>query len=320
MATVKGMGTFNITAGTFEVTLDVPDNPNPPDPSPPDPEPPNGDGFKLGDVPFSPDSSWNSKVPQNASYKNLAWPASTGYNYIAGWAPSGSEAYTPAVYVSAPDDPVVDIPHGDTWGYPAATEQVRIKSGVSGAPGTDGELLIIDGDIVHNFWQFVRTGENSATCASYARDNVKTGSAWGTKSPFKAAGITAVGGSMLAGLLVEEETKTGTIAHALQLVCDEVLIKPNATGEAINSDGWSDTGIVQEADRLAIPRNASKPSGLSPLGEASWIALREYGAFVVDKAGMCSKIRMQLNAYNASIADAYSKDLAKLIPLLKKVS
>jgi hypothetical protein len=278
------------------------------------PPPPPSGGFQLGDRPFSDSSSWNVKIPQNATYKNLAWPAATPYNYIAGWG-----SYTPSIEVSSDSDPVVNVQCPDSWGWPAATRQIKIKRGVSGAPGTDGEILVIDGDYVHNMWQFNRQNDTSATCAAYGGCNIKTDTGWGTKSPFKGAGIMAVGASMMCGLLVKKETDKGVIPHALQLTVDEVLIKPGATGEAINSDGGATNGIVQEADRLAIPRNATKPSGLSPLGEATWVALREYGGFVVDKSGMCSKIRMQLNDYDQATADAYSKDLQKLYPMLKKV-
>jgi hypothetical protein len=302
MPTYKMEGTFT---GTITEVVD----PNPPDPNLPD------DGvFQLGDVPFSAESSWNRKVPTNATYKNIAWPAATPYNYISGWG-----SYTPAVYVAADGDPVVQVEHPDSWGTPAGKVPMRIKKGVTGAGGTDGELLAVDGDVVHNMWQFKRTSDTTATCSAYAKDNVKTGTGWGTKSPFLGAGITAVGGSMLAGLLVEEETKTGEIKHALQLVVDEVLIKPGQTGEAINSDGGAANGIVQEADHLAIPRNVAMPSGMSPLGQACWRAAQEYGAFVIDKAGMCSKVRMQLNAYSQDIANKLTPDLGKIIPALKKI-
>jgi hypothetical protein len=306
--TLKGTLTGTID-GTFEGEMVPIDDPNPPDPNPP-----NGN-FVLGDRPFSDQSSWNKKVPSNAKYGNLSWPPATPYNYLAGWG-----GYTPSVEVSVSTDPVVQVQCPDSWGWPAETRSIRIKKGVSGAPGTDGELVVIDDQgVCHNFWQFVRTSDTSATCTAYAADNVTTGTGWGTKSPFKGAGITAVGASMLAGLLVEEETKKGVVEHALQLCVDEVLIRPGATGEAINSDGWSNDGIVQEADWLAIPRSAQKPSGLSPLGEVVWIALREYGSYVVDKTSMCSKIRMQLNAYSQQIADDLTRDLGKMYPMLKKV-
>src|SRR5262249_16357030 len=105
--------------------------------------------FVLGKVPFASSSSWNTPVPSGAVYWDVAWPATTGFNYSVSW-----DAYSPAVYVSSPSDPVVHVPIPNTWGYPAQTIQVHLVSGATGAPGADGEILIIDGTSVLNFWMF----------------------------------------------------------------------------------------------------------------------------------------------------------------------
>jgi hypothetical protein len=302
--------------GTFDGTITEITDGGGTDPVPPDPNPPSG-GYVLGDVPFAADSSWNRKIPDNARYENLAWPPPSsdgGYNYTI-----GNQAYTPAVYFSADDDPVVQMTHPDSWGRPAGTVSFRLKRGVTGAPGTDAEILIISDDVVHNAWQFDRTSDTTATASAYACDNVVTGSGWGQKSPFLGAGIMANGASMLAGLLVEEETKKGVIAHALQFVADKELCRYGVVGEAINSDGGG-VGIVYESDLLAIPRNAQMPQGLNDFAALIFETLQEYGCYVSDVAVGCSKFRMQQNAYSDQLVQDTWPHMQKIIPMLKRVS
>ena len=171
------------------------------------------------------------------------------------------DSYSPAVYVASPTDPLVQVYHPATWGYPAGYVSVHMPAAADGAAGTDGELLVIDGDIVYNFWQFDRTSLTTATAVSFGQENVVTGDGWGSKSPFLSAGITAIGSSMLGGLLVKAETDTGVINHALQLTVDFKLANSGFTGDAIAGDGSSATGIVQEGETLPNSACCARPKG-----------------------------------------------------------
>jgi hypothetical protein len=196
-----------------------------------------------------------------------------------------------------------------------------MPTAANGAMGTDGELIVVDGDIVYNFWKFNRTSASTATASAYGESNVVTGSGWGTRSPFLSAGITAAGSSELGGLLIQAETDTGTINHALQLVVDRSLVKSGATGDAIASDGGSATGIVHEGDHLAISPSTPMPSGLSALGQEVFRALQQYGAYVVDTSTSGgASIRVQANAYDSTTINALSHDMGSMAPLLEAVS
>lgn len=219
-----------------------------PPPTTPPPPPPASSGFSLGMRPFAASSSWNTPIPSGASYTALNWPTSTGYNYWVNW-----DGYSPAIYMGSSADPLVQVSVPDSWGWPAQTIDMRLPIGATGAVGTDGELLAIDGTTVHNCWQFVRTSNTTAKCSAYGRTDVITGSGWGSKSPFLGAGIVATGSSQLAGLLVQAETDAGEIQHALQVALSSELQKPGPVGEAISSDGGSSTGIAQEGQRFALP-------------------------------------------------------------------
>jgi hypothetical protein len=195
-----------------------------------------------------------------------------------------------------------------------------MPAAANGAAGTDGELVVIDGGVAYNFWQFKRTSATTATTASYAAENVVTGDGWGSKSPFLAAGTTAVGSSLLGGLLVKAETDDGSIDHALQLVVDAKLVMSGFTGNAIAGDGSSPTGIVKEGQLLAIAPGTPMPAGLSKLGQEVFTAMQKYGAYVVDVAGGTTNIRAQANAYDDATMTALWHDMGKITPLLQGVS
>ena len=268
--------------------------------------------FALGERPFVASSSWNTPIASNATFEEIAWPV--GARFGVAWS-----SYSPAIHVSSAAGPVVSIEHPASWGRPAGTLSIRIPANADGAPGTDGELLVIDGDTVHNFWQFKRLSPETATARSYAATSLVTGDGWGRRSPFLGAGIVAAGSSQLAGLLVEAETDRGEISHALQIAIDARYAKPGRVGDAINGDGMNPDGLVQEGERLAIPASVAMPQGLSPLGQKVFRAYQLYGAFVIDVAGGVTNLRAQSNAYDRMTIGALQRDLARISPLLQRV-
>lgn len=268
--------------------------------------------FSLGERPFASSSSWNTPIAPGATFTPVAWPAEARFGVA--W-----DSYSPAIHLSAPSDPVVSVSHPASWGRPAGTLRIRLPADADGAVGTDGELLVIEGDVVHNFWQFRRQGGETATAKSYAAANLVTGSGWASTSPFLGAGIVAAGSSQLAGLLVQAETDRGEIAHALQIAIDAAYAKPGHTGEAIYGDGRNPAGLVQEGTRLAIPAAVTMPGGLSPLGQKVFRAYQRYGAFVIDVAGGVTNLRAQANAYDRATIAALERDVARISPLLQRV-
>ena len=271
-------------------------------------------GFALGQAPFVASSSWNTPVPSGATFTKLGWPAYTGYNYGVAWS-----GFSPSVFIAGPSDPVVSVSYPAGWGYPGGTLQIRMPAAANGANGTDGELVVIADNVVHNFWQFDRTSTTTATASSYGAANALTGTGWGTSGPFLSAGITAAGSSEFAGLLVQAETDAGDINHALQIAADSTITQPGFTGQAISGDGGASNGLFQEGAHLAIPPGTAMPSGLSPLGQKVFRAYVKYGAFIIDVAGGTSNLRAQANAYDEATMDALQADLGKLTPLLQAV-
>ncbi len=273
-----------------------------------------GGGFVLGQRPFAATSSWNTPLPNNVTYTNVGWPASTGYNYSVSW-----DTYSASIYIASSSDPVVHVSYPAGWGYAGGTLDVRMPADADGAPGTDGELLVLDGTLAHNFWIFHRTSATTASAQSYGVADVVTGTGWGSKSPFLGAGITAAGSSQLAGILVQAETDAGEIEHALNLRPDSTIVAPGPVGEAIASDGPTANGVLAEGQRYAIPRTTVMPSGLSPLGQKVFRALQNYGAFVTDVSGGSTNFGAQQNAYDDATMTALWHDAGAIVPLLEKV-
>jgi hypothetical protein len=268
--------------------------------------------FVIGERPFAASSSWNRPIAEGAFYQKVGWPISARFGVA--W-----NGYSPAIYTASNSDPVVSVQYPPGWGYPGGIVSVRMSPDANGAAGTDGELLAIDGDAVHNFWQFKRLNLTEATARSYGAANVISGNGWGRASPFLGAGIVAAGSSQLAGMLVQEETDRGEITHALQLSIDMSLAKPGHIGEAISGDGRNPNGLLQEGQRLAIPPTVAMPQGLSPLGQKVFRAYQRYGAFVVDVAGGVTNLRAQANAYDRATITALGKDLPRITPMLERV-
>lgn len=321
MTTTHGTLTWDST-GAFGFVPDPPPAPPPPPPvAPPPPiSPPPTASFVLGQPPFAATSLWNRPVPSNARYTTLAWPKTTGYNYNVAW-----DSYSPGIYVASPTDPLVKVSYPAGWGRPAGVASVHIPAGVSGANGTDGDIVIIDGTAVYNFWQFNRTSDTSATAASFGVCDAVRDSGFGSSSPYLGAGTTAIGSSLLGGLIVQAETDAGPIQHAIALRLGIPLVKQGFVAPAIASDSGMATGIVQEGDLLAIPPGTAMPAGLSVLGQKVFIAMLDYGAYVVDRTnndatGGTNGPRAQANAYDAASMTALWHDMDKIVPLLKRVS
>jgi len=286
-------------------------------------------GYQLGQVPFAATSNWNTPIPSNAIYTTINWPASTGYNYSVAGGNGGGGAS--AVFFSAASDPMVAVRCPATWGWPA-NPSLRIPSGATSNPhDTDGEILFVDNstNTVWNFWQFTRTSDTTATASAYAKTNIQTGTGWEIRGSRRAAGITAVGSSVLAGLLVQAETDQGLINHAIGIASemDITMTGFDPTWGAVGGDGRRSTGgVVQEGWRVGIPPGTRMPQGdrgpLSPQGQMVFNALTTYGGYIVDVAGGVTNLRAQQNAvgYDERWMNALWHDMGHIMPLTKKVT
>jgi len=226
---------------------------------------------------FRADSLWNTPV----SNEPVQWydiPAiRSGCWYV------NYQAYSNPVVLGADSDPVVVVPAPASWGWPATELKIHVPSGVTGATGTDGSLVVISDNVAYDFWQFVRTSETTATVVAWAQANIITGTGWADPNAGKAAGIRAGGSAGLAGEIYGNELTEG-IHHALGIAA--VIEISGLGGEhrppAVSGDG------PMEGLRLGIPPSTPKPAGLSVQGSHFWDALVTYGGWLADRAyGSC---------------------------------
>ncbi len=282
-------------------------------------------GRQLSQVPFISSSLWNQKVSVSAIYTTISWPASgspaTGgnvYAYDVTWANTGFP-----VYVATSTDPVVAVTCPASWGW-SANPSLHIPIGATGANptgnGWDTPIIVIDNNVAWNFWRFVRTSNTTATAQSQGRANITTDTGFGALGG-NGAGISAAGSSELGGLLVQAQTDTGPITHALQLYVANELLDTSYVAPAISTDGPTPGAPLKEGMLLAIPSGTAMPGGLSPLGQKVFTALQQYGAYITERGGQgASGIRSQQNGYNATVIAALKADLQTVFLMLKIVT
>ncbi len=241
---------------------------------------------------FRPDSLWNTPISNEpVTFYDIPKIRSGCWwvNY---------QQYSNPVVFGKSDDPVVTIFAPDTGGWPATELNIHVPSGTTGAPGTDGSLIVISDNIVYDFWQFDRKSDGSATVTAWAQAHIVTGTGWGDPSENKAAGIRAGGSSGLAGEIFGDELTAG-IPHALGAAA---VIATSGLGGPHRPPAMGGDGSM-EGLRLGIPSGTMKPNGLSIQGSNMWNALVTYGAWVVSKADGSCPILFNADPYSVPAED-----------------
>jgi len=258
---------------------------------------------------FRANSLWNTPIAN----ESVTWKDVAGLRSGQWWV--NWDQYSNPVVISQSSDPQVNVNVPDSWGWPAGTLKLRIPAGVTGAAGTDAALVIVDGTTVYDFWQFTRNA-NTGSASAWAKNDVVTGSGWGTMTPSKVgAGIRAAGSSGLAGEIYGNELTQG-INHALAFASTSDAGLDGATRPpAVSSDGPA------EATRVGIPPGTSKPGGLSTQGSKLWDALQTYGAWLVDRTSGASPCIFNADPRSVPKADidAVLADLGKITPSIRVV-
>ncbi len=198
------------------------------------------------------------------------------------------------------------------------TVNIHLGAGITGASG-DGSIIVIDDTTVHNFLGFNRTALSTATATSYGSCDAVLDNGWGV-APSTPTGVTAVGSSQLAGLLIQAETDQGELKHALHLMLAASLALSGFTGEAISSDGSSGTGIVQEGQLLGIPPTTTMPATLTPVGQKVFNCLVKYGCYVTGKTTSVTQLQADPNSYDSGTIASLVLDMPAVLRLLQKVT
>ena len=225
--------------------------------------------------PFDATSPWNS--PLGAVGWRDAPELRSGHSWV------NDESFSIPVVRSGPGDPLVNVSVPSSWGWAGGVVRVNVPGGIGGAAGSDGILVVVEGNAVYDFYQFNRTGPNSASASAWAA-TLQNGPGWGRPNPFLAAGVRAAGSSSLGGLITGGDLFGGDdFRHALAVSLLGSELSSGYVAPAISGGGG--TGSIPIGARIGIPAGTPMPGGLSPIGVRMWNTLVRYGAYVVDQHG-----------------------------------
>jgi hypothetical protein len=139
---------------------------------------------------------------------------------------------------------------------------------------------------------------------------------------------TATKESQLAGTIRLADIQKGVIPHALQIINAATILAKTAVWPATGVDGYagSNTGFLPYGALVAIPSNATMPSGMSAVGQMIWTALRNYGAYVSDCQGPVGGSTQNFTSLRAegaaasAVSPAVGTDMAKIGAQLRWVT
>ena len=224
--------------------------------------------------PFADSSPWNARLGA------VGWRDAPELRNGHSWV--NLEQYSTPIVYGGDADPVVAVSVPSSWGWPAGIANVHIPVGVGGAAGSDGSLVVVNGGIVYNFFQFQRSGVGSGSASAWAATYLD-GPGWGRLSPFLGAGVRASGASGMGGLIAGGDLSGDDFRHALAATLPWSSLSKAFVLPAIASDGGG--GGIPMGARLGIPAGSPMPGGLSIMGVRMWNTLVRYGAYVVDQHG-----------------------------------
>ena len=127
--------------------------------------------------------------------------------------------------------------------------------------------------------------------------------------------------SQLGGLIRLADLNRGVIPHALSIALPNVTLRSGWVWPAFGQDGdgaSAYTGFVPMGSLIAIPSGVPMPAGLSPAGQMIWTALRNYGAYVVDRTSPSSVLVAEAAAQGA-VSPAIG-DLSRIMPQVRMVT
>jgi hypothetical protein len=160
-------------------------------------------------------------------------------------------------------------------------------------PRYDGWLSVIDREngVAYDFWRARRQSDDTISY-QYAKTWKLDGPGFSrpvSEDPQRAAGARGSGLPLFAGVIGPAELRAGEINHALALSVPG-LARRSYVQPASVTDGVGQTDSLPAGARIRLKDSAlltSEPKGkMRPSVEAILVALRNYGAIIVDRAAV----------------------------------
>lgn len=222
--------------------------------------------------PFNSDSIWNTAIGSGAQFE----PANSTKNaelrressYI-----NSNNGYGIAMNTATSADPVRSVTfQGKTYTH-------RIPENATVVEGSDGNLNVIDGQYVYEYWKVEKKSDGNYTAGYGVKTDLLDSGIEG--------GIRAGQFSTNGGLIRKHEVENLHMPHALVMALDDSQMKKGWVFPAISEDGSNGgyTGSIPMGSLFAIPPSVDITKlGLSPEGLMLAKAMQDYGVYVGDKA------------------------------------
>ena len=232
--------------------------------------------------PFASTSVWNTAIGSGATFEAKTGPRTA--SFLTAKPVINSATWSTPVFRATSTDVLATLKSVRTnqqW-------TIRIPSTATGALGTggyaDGHATIVqpDGRTSYDTYKL-----RKVSSTVWEAQVAKVTDLHGTGTHL---GVRAAGTPMLAGLIRAHELRDLKINHALAVAVPNTVLKSGFVWPAKSQDTDGATayaGQVPMGSLLAIPGSVNVSAlGLSPEGLALGKALQNYGAYVVDRAGM----------------------------------
>ena len=216
-----------------------------------------------------------------------------------------------------------NINSANGWGVSVAgAGYALVDQATSGNAYYEGHVSIIRGDGVtaDEWYQYYNPSNpnRNSSVTDLRGDGLHTNAGPGT-GPVHQQRASQV--SQLGGLIRLADLNRGVIPHALSIALPNVTLRSGWVWPAFGQDGdgaSAYTGFVPMGSLIAIPSGVPMPAGLSPAGQMIWTALRNYGAYVVDRTSPSSVLVAEAAAQGA-VSPAIG-DLSRIMPQVRMVT
>lgn len=222
--------------------------------------------------PFSSDSIWNTAIGSGAQFEPANSTKNAELRRVSSYINSNN-GYGIAMNTATEADPIRSVTfQGKTFTH-------RIPENATVVEGSDGNLNVIDGQYVYEYWTVRKKADGNYT-AGYGVKTDLLGSG-------VSGGIRAGQFSTNGGLIRKHELENLHMPHALVMALNASQMKKGWVFPAISEDGDNSgyNGSIPMGSLFAIPPEVDINSlGLSPEGLMLAKAMQDYGVYVGDKS------------------------------------
>ena len=268
--------------------------------------------------PFSKDSVWNLKLPEQR--REVALPA--GGLAVAPLSASDGD-YGIKIYFASATDPTWEVTYDDynsatdNWA-PASPSLLHAPATLIPPTGSDATVIIVDENrqYAYELWRFAVTraaGRGDAPspqahCASLNQVDLRS------SGLHRNVGVTASGLPGAGGLLRSLELSSGQpIRHKLWLAVHPALLLASAVLPATQFDVTSNGAYaaLRYGDVVGLTQSYDVQHGecnLSPLLQRVAQGLQDYGGIVQDRGGDSIGLVAEVGAVSGQLANSDSSD------------